>query len=179
MDPYQDIISHSIVRRLFDYRDGKLYWAISPSNRAPLGSRAGAKVKPTRYNVIKINNRNWFEHQLVYLYFYGTIPRGLDHISDNLTEEGIKSNRIENLRCISHGRNIQKGRRVWGRSLYRGVNYKKGRNKWRAFGCLNYKQHHLGYYDDEESAARAYDEFARKNFGEYCFVNFPKARRKI
>ena len=42
-------------------------------------------------------------------------------------------------------------------SKYRGVSWYKPRAKWRAFIRVQGKQHHCGYYEDDEEAAKAYD----------------------
>jgi hypothetical protein len=63
-------------------------------------------------------------------------------------------------------------------SKYRGVNWKKIRNTWVAEITCNGKRHHLGYFEDEEEAARAYDRAARMHKGEKAQLNFaPKQLR--
>jgi hypothetical protein len=66
-------------------------------------------------------------------------------------------------------------------SKYRGVNWHKGNNKWRAQIMNDGKQHHLGSFEDEEKAARAYDRaasnVARAHHGEKAQLNFPAKQR--
>jgi hypothetical protein len=45
-------------------------------------------------------------------------------------------------------------------SAFRGVTWKKGKNKWYAQIRADGKKRCLGYFDDDESAARAYDRCA-------------------
>ena len=47
-------------------------------------------------------------------------------------------------------------------SIYRGVCWHSGHQKWRA----EYKQKHLGYFLDQETAALAYDRAALTTEGE-------------
>ena len=57
-----------------------------------------------------------------------------------------------------------------GRSRYRGVNWAKRDQRWKAEIKWEGKQKHLGYFITEEDAARRYDEFAAQ-IGKP--VNFP------
>lgn len=79
-----------------------------------------------------------------------------------------------NLRLVSAAGNSHNSRRRRGTSRFKGVYWYKLTNRWHAVICLNYKRRSLGYYHDEEQAARAYDEAARKLHGAHACVNFPK-----
>lgn len=56
-------------------------------------------------------------------------------------------------------------------SKYKGVHWCKRERRWRAMGQLNFKRVHLGYFDTEEAAARAYNKFVIENFGEFARLN--------
>jgi len=93
-----------------------------------------------------------------------------DHISGDRLD-----NRRANLRAATHGQNVvnRSGR---GESLFLGVH--RDRRRWRAqISPLGSGEHgrklHLGIYDAEEDAARAYDRAAREYHGEYARLNFP------
>ena len=57
-----------------------------------------------------------------------------------------------------------------GTSRFKGVCWKKSNSKWEANIKIDGKSTHLGYFDDEEAAAHAYDEAAAR-LGRP--VNFP------
>jgi len=84
------------------------------------------------------------------------------------------NNRKENLRLCNRSQNLaNKKLGAKNTSGYKGVTWFKRDKKWRAQIKHNRKAIHIGYYDNLEAAAKAYDEKAREFFGEYARVNFP------
>jgi len=89
-----------------------------------------------------------------------------DHINHNTLD-----NRRKNLRVCSHRENMFNQKSKVGTSKYKGVGmYRTG--KWRSYICQNRKYYHLGYFENEIDAAKAYDIAARNMFGEFAGVNF-------
>lgn len=75
-------------------------------------------------------------------------PREGDHI------DGDPLNcRRQNLRILERGQNAQ-NRRGRGSSPHRGVSWDRATGRWRAYGKSGRRFHHLGYFDDEDVAAR-------------------------
>jgi len=56
-------------------------------------------------------------------------------------------------------------------SQYVGVS--RGNSRWRALIYYKRKSYHLGYFESEEMAARAYDKAALELYGERARLNFP------
>jgi hypothetical protein len=52
-------------------------------------------------------------------------------------------------------------------------NFGRGSKKWRASIKYGSKGHHLGAFDDEEDAARAYDSAAKEHLDSDAQLNFP------
>ena len=53
------------------------------------------------------------------------------------------------------------------------------RGKWISSIQINGKTRHLGRFDDEQEAARAYDVAAKELHGEFARLNFPEPRMFI
>ena len=59
-------------------------------------------------------------------------------------------------------------------SEFCGVSWHKASGKWEAQVKYQGKKHHLGYFDDEAAAARAYDAKAATLHGTSAKFNFPR-----
>lgn len=90
-------------------------------------------------------------HQFGFYYTYGYVPKEIDHIDRNKT-----NNKIDNLRDVSRMEN------QWNRDS-KGGYLDKRRNKYIGVIHANKKRIYLGMYESEESAKQAYDE-AKKKF---------------
>jgi hypothetical protein len=90
---------------------------------------------------------------------------------DHKDRDGL-NNQEHNMRnCTSHQNCMNRG--IFGKINYHGVVHDK-RGYIKAHIQLNGKGFHLGYFKTDELAARAYDEAAKKYFGEFANLNFPK-----
>lgn len=56
-------------------------------------------------------------------------------------------------------------------SIHKGVCWKSDRKKWKAYISVKRKQIHLGYFDDENDAALAYNKKALELYGDYVYLN--------
>ena len=93
----------------------------------------------------------------------------VDHIDCNK-----ENNHISNLRWATYQENSMNSQKTTKTTLskYKGVSFDKRYNKWRARLTFNNKTIHIGYYDNEEDAAKAYDVKASELFGQYAKLNF-------
>lgn len=93
----------------------------------------------------------------------------VDHINGN----GL-DNRRSNLRQATETQNKRNRRKPKGSSsIYKGVGWQVYAQKWQAGITVNYKRIHLGLFENEEDAAKAYDQEARIRFGKFATLNFP------
>jgi hypothetical protein len=95
---------------------------------------------------------------------------------DHIDRDGLNNQR-HNLRISTNAQNQYNAKKhrlkkeTRPSSKYKGVSWLKKRKKWASKAKINKKLIWLGYYDLEKDAARAYNDFASKNFGEFARLN--------
>jgi len=96
-----------------------------------------------------------------------------EHV-DHQSGDGLDNQR-SNLRRCTNAENIRSQRirvSINKSSRFRGVWWEKSSRKWRAAIRYNYKLIHLGRFAVDLNAAWAYDEAAKRLFGQYAVLNF-------
>lgn len=146
---------------IFKYNDGNLIWNVSTSNRVKVGDKAG-NIRKDGYKEIKVNNKRYLVHRLIWEIHYGYISKDkqIDHIN------GIRSdNRIENLRLVTNGQNqLNSKLRLSNKIGIKGI-YRSSKNKW-AIWCGNVRS----YADDFFTACCIRKSWESDN--DYCRKNY-------
>jgi len=153
----------SSERELFEYRDGKLYWKISPNNSVVVGQEVGW-LSANGYRLVRVGGKNKRVHRVIWAYHYGEIEEGVfvDHINRDKLD-----NRIENLRLCNRSQNQGNSKLRKDNKLgFKGV-HTRG-NKFRATIIKKRKMIHLGYFSTAEEAHAAYLKAAEEYFGEFA-----------
>ena len=93
---------------------------------------------------------------------------------DHRNTDGL-NNQKSNMRKCTHQENCMNQRKIRKicSSKYKGVYWFKANSKWSVRIGIGGKTLCIGYFTIEEDAARAYDAFAIKHFGEFAVLNFP------
>lgn len=165
-------ISVERLRQLIrlDPATGLLYWL--PRDDAAFNGRLAGKealsaLNRDGYKIGLIFRRNYQAHRVAFALHYGRWPGGqIDHVNGDKDD-----NRPENLREATRSQNMR-NRPGYGTSTFRGVT-PTGYGTWRAAAKVCGQRHDLGSHPTEVDAALAYDEFARRHYGEFAHLNFP------
>lgn len=130
------------------------------------GTIAGNRLH-SGYIRVCIAHTSYLAHRLAWLAHYGKWPNGyLDHINTNRHD-----NRIANLReATASQNNANKNMRRSSKSGRKGVSWDRTIGKWQCGIGVNGKQIKIGSYNSLDEAALAYEEAAKKYFGEYARV---------
>jgi len=97
----------------------------------------------------------------------------MDMVIDHINHNGL-DNRRANLRLATRQQNSWNIKKRPGKksSQFKGVSFCKRDKRWEAYIIYGKKHIFIGRYDDEETAARAYDTKAKELFGEFAYPNF-------
>ena len=150
------------INELFYYDNGNLIWNIDRSDKVKKGKIAGC-LRKDGYISISHNKKTYNAHRLIFFYFHGYMPKYIDHVNGNPSD-----NKIENLReCTSKQNNHNK--KKYGKHKYKGVykSYNKYKVQIMYNGILLYK----GLYKTEREAAIVYNSNAKRLFGEFAYIN--------
>lgn len=101
-------------------------------------------------------------------------------VTDHINNNGLDNQR-QNLRICSNAQNQwnQRPYRRKSSSRFKGVNWEKHDQKWRARIQYNSQPIYLGSFDDETEAAKTYDRAALKYFGKFAKLNFPVENEEV
>lgn len=150
------MITQELVKSLFDYKDGLLYWKKRNGNIFGATENRG-------YRIGRINGKNYRLHRIVFLYHYGWLPKEIDHIDND------KSNsRIENLRAATRNENMRNLKGVKSSSGCKNVSWSKARKKWIVRIVVNGKLKNLGGFEDLELADLVAHEARIKHYGSFA-----------
>lgn len=157
-------LDQAYVRKFFDYDEdtGNLVRKVMTSSRAKVGDIAGSPDKDG-YIVIHCLGKQRKAHHLVWLHYYGDLPKMIDHINRDPSD-----NRIENLRLTDKSFNaLNSGLYSHNTSGRRGVCYSKRLGKFEAYIKIDGVKRNLGLHFSFDDAVKA-REIAEDEFGVRC-----------
>jgi hypothetical protein len=154
--------SQIVLNEIFDYYEGKLIWKKQIASKIKLGTTAGALS--TKYMRVRLFNKSYMLHRLIWVMLKGAIPYGklIDHINGDTLD-----NRIENLRLASLSENRVNSTKSKGQGRFKGVYWFSKSGRWISSIRQDGKTQHIGYFDTEIEAAEAFVRRARILHGEF------------
>jgi hypothetical protein len=157
----QSNMTQKYAHSLFDYKDGSLYWKVQKAPHVKIGAKVGSPAHG--YETVMVDGRNWRIHRLVFLMHHGYLPKIIDHINNNRSD-----NRIENLRAADDNQNahnqVLRSNNVSG---IKGVSWNKDKQKW-AVRVNHNKKTYQKYVQDLELAELVAIEMRSKYHGKYA-----------
>ena len=172
----QELINYMSKSLSYDPISGDFIYKVARGPRKA-GDVAGTICKHYGYRIIGVgpkgSHRTYGAHRLAFLLMEGRWPGVIDH------RNGVRDdNRWENLReCTQQQNCMNTSSRRGTSSKYKGVRrrvdiyYGEECVRWLAQIYYNKKNIHLGYFVEEDDAARAYNLAARMYFGQYSKIN--------
>lgn len=138
----------------YDRANGQFRWKMSMRGPAKAGDIAGHR-RADGYCLIKIKQRGYFVHRLVWLVEHGSMPEmEIDHIDGDPS-----NNRIENLRDVPHqvnAQNVRVARSSNRSSRLIGAHWCRTWKRWKSAINAGGKLQHIGWFDTEQQAHEAY-----------------------
>lgn len=156
-----------LFHEYFDYKDGHLYWKKKSARWTVIGSPVATYEMPNGYLRVGLKGKRYYLHRVIYTMFHGEMPTNVDHIDGNRS-----NNSKENLRAATkQNNNMNRMKSSGTSSKYKGVHWRKDRERWTAQIKVDGKCIRLGCFDSEEDAALAYNRKAVELFKEFAWLN--------
>ena len=132
----------------FEYRDGKLYWAVSNTNAIRIGQEAGTEHS-RGYRRVSFDGKQWAVHRIIWVMFNGDIPADMqiDHINGDASD-----NYVKNLRLASNADNCKNRKVKPSNTGIRNVSLCAADGKYKVALQANGVKHYIGKFDDLEFA---------------------------
>jgi len=154
------ILTQDYLQSIFEYKDGNFYRKKTTTNSVNIGDKAGWMAH-NGYYAVSVLSKKQYLHRLIFLYHHGYLPKFIDHIDGNPS-----NNKIENLREATQSQNMANAIGK-NKNQLKGTTFDKKRNKWVASIMLNYKRIYIGGFDTMQEAHFAYKQKAKEIFKEY------------
>jgi hypothetical protein len=162
------------AHRLFEYRDGELYWKERPRsdfksdlawkqwNPKHAGKQAGCWT--SHHVTVAVNKVSYPLARVVFLMHHGYLPEIVDHADCN-----PMNNDISNLRAASKADNQRNaGMYAHNTSGIKGVSWHTAAGKWHVQIKVLGKKKYLGIYEDIELAELVAQEARSKFHGNFA-----------
>ena len=157
------MITQDQVKDLFDYRDGELYWKVNLARKGNIGDKAGC-LASTGYLQSEINKKLYYNHRIIFLMFYGHLPKFIDHIDGNRS-----NNQIENLREATKSENGYNSKKSKANtSGVKNVCWAKKQKKWQVQLQVKGKKKCFGQYHDIKIAKFIAETMRYKYYGNFA-----------
>lgn len=160
------MLTQKELTQLFNYNyDTGIFTRAVAVSSTKVGDIAGYIHKISGYHRIRINNRKYLTHRLVWLYVHGYFPPNeIDHIN------GISNdNRLCNLRLATRTENMRNiGKSARNKTGFKGVSFDEKTGKYSIKLTVGKKELYLGGFLSLESAVDNYRNLAKKHYGEFA-----------
>ncbi len=152
------MITQQELLERFEYRDGKL------CRQLKTGLKAMGTLTAYGYIQARINNKSYLVHRLIFLMHHGYLPKQVDHINNDKTD-----NRIENLRESTQSENMFNVKiNKLNTSGVKNVYWHKRAKSWCVRVKVEAKEKYIGLFKDLEAAELAAHLAREKYHGEFA-----------
>jgi hypothetical protein len=156
-------IDFNLLHQLFEYRNGLLFRKVRVSSKALAGMEVGSPDYQG-YKTVQIFYKQYRVHRLIFMMFHGYMPKFIDHINNDSSD-----NRIENLREATLNQNQHNSKKPkTNTSGYKNVYFSKASQNWYVQIKINRKVISVYKLENAEIADLVAQELRNKHHKEFA-----------